>query len=99
MTAYLVVDIEVRDADKYKEYVAVAPDYVKKHGGKYLVRGGDPDGVEGDWNPQRIVIIEFPTRENARALLDDPEYRSVADARWSSTVSNMIVVDGCGPIE
>ena len=98
MSAYLVVDIAVRDSDEYGDYVARAPDFVKKHGGKYIVRGGDVQVVEGDWTPSRFVVVEFPSREAAQAFLDDPEYQAVADVRRSSTVSNMILVDGCGEI-
>jgi uncharacterized protein (DUF1330 family) len=98
MTAYLILDIDVRDAETYKKYVAEAPDFVKKHGGTYRVRGGDPAGLEGDWRPTRIVVVEFPSREAAQALLADPAYREVAANRWNATVSNTILVDGCGPV-
>lgn len=94
MSAYLVVDIDVHDLDQYQGYVTQAPAYVTKHGGRYVVRGGDAEVVEGDWQPSRFVIVEFPTRERARAFLDDPEYQAVADIRRASTRSNMILVDG-----
>jgi uncharacterized protein (DUF1330 family) len=98
MSAYLILDIDVHDPDVYKEYVAVAPDFVKRHGGVYRVRGGDPESLEGDWRPARIVVIEFPSRDDAMALLSDPEYRDIAANRWNATVSNTILVDGCEPI-
>ena len=98
MSAYLVVDITVEDPDNYAEYVARAPDFVTKHGGNYIVRGGNAEVVEGDWAPSRFVVVEFPSRETAQAFLDDPEYQAVADTRRSSTSSNMILVDGCGEI-
>ena len=98
MSAYLVVDIAVRDPDQYSDYVARAPDYVKKYGGNYIVRGGDAAVVEGDWLPSRFVVVEFPSREKAQAFLDDPEHQAVADIRRSSTTSNMILVDGCGEV-
>ena len=94
MSAYLVVDIDVHDLDQYQGYVSQAPDYVKRHGGKYVVRGGNVEVVEGEWQPTRLVVVEFPSREQARAFLDDAEYQSVADIRRASTRSNMILVDG-----
>lgn len=94
MSTYLVVDIDVQDPDQYMQYVAQAPDYIRKHGGKYLVRGGDVEVVEGDWSPARFVIVEFPTREHAQAFIDDAEYQAVADTRRAATRSNLIMVDG-----
>lgn len=97
MSAYLILDIDVHDPSLYKEYVALAPDFVRKYGGTYRVRGGAPERLEGDWRPARIVVVEFPSREDALALLNDPEYRVVAEKRWNATVSNTILVDGCEP--
>jgi uncharacterized protein (DUF1330 family) len=98
MSAYLILDIDVRDPETYKEYVAAAPDFVRKHGGIYRVRGGAPAPLEGEWRPQRIVVVEFPNREAAEALLADPDYRVLAEKRWKATVSNTILVDGCDPV-
>lgn len=94
MTAYLVVDIDVKDEDQYQAYVDQAPAYVAKHGGRYLVRGGNAAIVEGEWSPTRFVVVEFGSREQAQAFIDDPEYQKVADIRRSSTISQMILVDG-----
>lgn len=95
MSVYLVVDIDVADPERYQGYVAKAPDFVEKHGGRYIVRGGEPRVVEGDWHPSRFVIVEFTSRENAQAFLDDADYQSVADVRRAATNSRMILVDGC----
>ena len=94
MSAYIVVDIAVHDMDKYKEYVAVAPGFVEKHGGKYIVRGGDVHVAEGTWKPERFVVVEFPSKENAEAFLQDPAYQAVAKIRHASTTSNLLVVEG-----
>lgn len=94
MSTYLVVDIDVQDPDQYMQYVAQAPAFIKKHGGKYLVRGGDVEVVEGDWSPTRFVVVEFPTREQAQAFIDDADYQAVADTRRAATRSNLILVDG-----
>jgi uncharacterized protein (DUF1330 family) len=91
---YLVFDVSVHDMDRYKKYVAVAPGYVEKHLGRYLVRGGAMEVIEGDWAPQRVVVIEFPSRENASAFLHDEEYQAVAEDRRGATTSHMVMVDG-----
>lgn len=94
MSAYLIVDISVHDADQYMKYVAVAPGYVEKYGGKYLVRGGQVEIVEGSWNPERLVILQFPSMEHARSFLKDPEYQAVAETRRASTTSHLLVAEG-----
>jgi len=94
MSAYIIVDITVHDEERYKEYVAVAPGFVEKHQGKYVVRGGETDVVEGDWRPGRLVVVEFPSKEHAQAFLQDPEYQSVAAVRHAATTSNLLVVEG-----
>jgi len=94
MSAYIIVDIAIHDPQQYKEYVRLAPGFVKKHQGEYIVRGGEVDVVEGNWQPQRLVIVEFPSKGHAHAFLQDPDYQSVAALRHAATTSNLIVVEG-----
>jgi len=94
MSAYIIVDIAVHDPEQYKEYVSVAPGFVEKHQGKYIVRGGNVTVAEGDWHPERVVVVEFPSKEHAHAFLHDPDYQSVAALRHAATTSNLVVVDG-----
>jgi uncharacterized protein (DUF1330 family) len=94
MSAYIVGDITVHDTERYMKYVSRAPDFVNKHSGKYLVRGGDMEVSEGDWNPQRVVVIEFPSMEDAQGFLQDPEYQAIAEDRRAATTSRLIVVEG-----
>ena len=94
MKTYLVLDISVHDMERYKKYVAVAPGDVEKHLVKYRVRGGAMEVQEGDWSPQRVVVIEFPSKENANSFLQDEEYQAVAEDRRGATTSNMVMVDG-----
>jgi uncharacterized protein (DUF1330 family) len=96
MTAYLIANITVHDAERYKEYVANVPALIEKHGGRYCVRGGDPEVLEGSWTPSRFVVLEFPNREAVLALYNDPEYQPYKRLRQSATDSNLIVVDGYG---
>ena len=94
MSAYLVVDIIVINPELFREYAQQSQPFVEKHGGAYLVRGGDVEIQEGAWNPERLVVVEFPTKENAKAFLTDPGYRPVAALRHEAAVSNMVIVDG-----
>jgi uncharacterized protein (DUF1330 family) len=94
MSAYIIVDITVHDLEQYKKYVSLAPNLVEKHQGKYIVRGGETDVVEGNWRPQRLVVVEFPSKEHAHAFLQDPDYQSIAALRHAATSSNLLVVDG-----
>lgn len=95
MSAYIIVDITVQDPGKYRQYVDRAPEFVAKHRGQYIVRGGEVTVAEGAWQPDRLVVVEFPSREHAMAFLEDPDYRSLATVRNQSTISNLVVVDGC----
>ncbi len=94
MSAYIIADITVHDLEQYKEYAGLAPSFVEKHQGKYMVRGGETDVVEGDWRPQRLVIVEFPSKAHAHAFLQDPDYQSIAALRHAATTSNLLVVEG-----
>jgi uncharacterized protein (DUF1330 family) len=94
MSAYIIVDITVHDPELYQEYVSAAPGFVAKHQGRYIVRGGDMEVAEGDWRPERLVVVEFPSVEHANAFLQDPDYQSVAAIRQAATTSKLIVVQG-----
>ena len=94
MTTYVIVDIEVLDPAGYEEYKKLAPAAVKLFGGKYLARGGPNETLEGDWRANRLVILEFPTIEQAKAWLNSPEYAPARALRHKYAKSNMVVVDG-----
>ena len=94
MSAYLIADITIHDPDKFMEYVKAVPAFIEKHGGAYLVRGGEPEAREGDWQPKRLVVLQFPSRENAEAFLQDPGYQPVAAIRHQSATTNLILADG-----
>ena len=98
MTAYVIADITVHDPDRFMEYVRLVPAFVEKHGGRYRVRGGDPESREGTWQPQRLVIIEFPSRDDALAFLNDPDYQPVAAIRHAAASTNLIVAEGAQPV-
>ncbi len=94
MAAYIVLNIDVTDPVRYADYAAAAGATVKQFGGRYLVRGGKAEALEGSANPKRIVILEFPTYERAKAWWDSAEYREPQRIRQSAAVSDTLIVEG-----
>ncbi len=94
MSAYFIVDIEVTDPEAYENYRSQVPALVAKHGGKYLVRGGAFEVLEGDWTPHRLVVIEFPSDEAAKEFYDSDEYEPLKQLRINATNSSLIQVEG-----
>ena len=94
MTAYVVVDIEIIDFERYEEYKKMAPDPIAAYGGKYLARGGALEVLEGEHTPQRVVILEFESIERAKQWWDSPEYREARELRHATARSTMLVVEG-----
>jgi uncharacterized protein (DUF1330 family) len=93
--AYLVLDLSISDFAGFKRYIAEIPTHMSRHGGKYIVQGVPPTPIEGDWTPERMVIIEFPSRGNAEAFLGDPEIQDLFRIRHTTTTSRLVLVDGC----
>jgi len=94
MTAYLIATIDVHDAQGYEEYKNKVPALIEKQGGRYIVRGGERDTVEGSWPDGRVVVLEFPDLASANAFIDDPEYAPVAAIRHRTTTSHIWIVEG-----
>jgi len=94
MAAYIIVEIEVTDPVRYEEYKKQAAATVHKYGGKYIVRGGKTEVLEGNWKPKRIVILEFPTMDRAKEWLNCEEYREPRKLRHASSKTNMLVIEG-----
>lgn len=95
MKAYLVLDLAVKDFGGFKTYIAEIPAFIAKHSGRYIVRGVQPTPVEGDWRPERLVIIEFPDRAKAEAFLSDPDIQDWFKVRHETTTSRLVLADGC----
>ena len=95
MKAYLVLDFSVHDLPGFRPYVSAIPAFIDKHGGKYIVRGVEPTVMEGDWAPDLMVILEFPSRQNAKAFLEDPDAQDLFDVRHKTTNSKLVLIDGC----
>ncbi len=94
MTAYVIVDIEVTDPVGYEDYKKLAAPTVALYGGKYIARGGKNEVLEGDWAPDRLVILQFENSERAKAWLNSPEYAEARPLRHKYARSKMVVVDG-----
>lgn len=95
MKAYLVLDLTVNDLAGFRPYVAEIPAFIARHSGKYIVQGVVPTPIEGDWTPERMVIIEFPDRRNAEAFLGDPDIQDLFKLRHATTTSRLVLADGC----
>jgi uncharacterized protein (DUF1330 family) len=93
MAAYVIVDLHITDPLGYEEYKALAPESIAAYGGRYLARGGHCEILEGSWSPQRVVVLEFASIEQAKAWHSAAEYQSVHEMRRRFAVSNMVVVE------
>ena len=94
MSAYIIVEIEVTDPVGYEKYKNLAGATVEKYDGKYIVRGGKTEVLEGDWQPKRMVVLEFPTMKRAKEWLNCEEYREPRKMRHATAKTNMLVIEG-----
>ena len=94
MPAYLVARIDVRDAAGFDAYREAVTPVIAAHGGRYLVRGGEMDVLEGPPPPGRLVVVEFPTMGAARTFYASGDYAPVLKLRTGSTVSEVVLVEG-----
>ncbi len=94
MPAYVINDMDVTDAALLEEYKKLSPSTVAQYGGRFVVRGGRPESLEGEWNPKRLVILEFPSMDQAKAWIGSSEYAPARALRQRASHSNMVVVEG-----
>ena len=95
MSAYVIVDTNIKNAEAYEGYKAKAKPIAEKYGGAYRARGGALDVVESDlWSPTRIVIIEFPDMKSARDFVDSEEYAPVKAIRHANADCSVVIVEG-----
>jgi len=95
MKGYLILDFSIKDYGSFKEYIEKIPAFIKKHGGKYIVQGVEAEVMEGEWQPERVVVLEFPSTEIAKNFLKDPEAQALFSIRNNTTDSKLILVEGC----
>lgn len=93
MGALVIVDVRVTDPERFDKYKQLVPATLERYGGRFLARGGRVEMLEGDWSPQRIVVLEFPTLERAKAWWASEEYRLPKEMRMASAETRMIAVE------
>ena len=94
MPAYVVVNVTVHDPARYEEYKRLATPTVPADGGRSVARGAPVEVREGGWTPSRLVILEFPTLERARAWWESPEYAPAKAVRQSCADTQLVITDG-----
>ena len=92
--AYVMADIEVTDPSTYEEYKRLSSEAAEKYHGRWVVRGGSVDVLEGEWEPRRLVVIEFEDEETARRWYDSPEYARAREVRQRCATSSIVLVGG-----
>lgn len=94
MPAYVIANVDVKDPVRYDEYRRMVLPTITKYGGRFLARGGKVDSLEGPWQPNRLVIVEFPSAERARAWWNSPEYAPAKALRQATSEGSLIVIEG-----
>jgi uncharacterized protein (DUF1330 family) len=92
--AYVIAEIEITNPDGYKEYTALVPATIQQYGGRFLVRGGRTEVLEGDWPARRRVIIEFPSFDAAKQWWDSPEYAKPKALRSANSKGRLVLIEG-----
>ncbi len=94
MPGYILVDVKIHDHEAYEGYKKLTPSSLIPYGGKFIVRGGASEVLEGDWEPGRIVVLEFPTVEKAKLWWSSVEYAPAKTIRQKASETNMLLVEG-----
>lgn len=94
MSAYVIVDMDVKNAEAFEPYRRDVVALMEKYGGECLARGGDFEVLEGDWQPTRLLLFRFPDRASFKAFFNDPDYQPLKALRRQVASSNLVVLDG-----
>jgi len=94
MPAYVIVETHISDPEQYARYKAASPAAVAAGGGRFVVRGGEIDVLEGDWTPNRLVVLEFADLEAARRWYASETYQEAKQLRRGAAALNMVAVEG-----
>ena len=94
MPAYVLVEVEVADPIEYEEYKKLTPASIAAYDGKFIVRGGKTECLEGEWSPERLVVLEFPSVERAKEWWDSEAYAKAKSIRQRTATTKMLVVEG-----
>jgi len=93
-SAYILANVRVTNPQQYEEYKRLSTIAMKAHGAEVCARGGHAEVIEGDWTPDRMVLLKFPSPEKAKAFYDSPEYQAAKKAREGAAVMRMVLVEG-----
>ena len=94
MAAYYIVNVSVKDATGFEAYRQAVPATIAQYGGRYIVRGGKHEVLEGTWQPTRLVVLEFPSLEAARRWYSSEEYQKIKPLRLRHATGDMVLVEG-----
>ena len=94
MAAYIIVEVSITDLIEYEQYKKLTPGAVAAYDGKFVVRGAKTESLEGNWQPERIVVVEFPSVERAKEWWNSDEYSKAKEIRQRSATTKMLVVEG-----
>ena len=94
MPAYVIAHIDVTDPVRYEDYKKMSPGSIQKFGGRFIARGGKTEVLEGTWQPKRLVLLEFPSVERARAWWASDDYAPAKALRQATSTGDMVVVEG-----
>lgn len=94
MPAYLIVETDITDPEQYEQYKAASPAAIAAAGGRFVVRGGEMAVLEGEWQPKRLVVVEFDDLETAKRFYESPEYQAAIKLREGAATLNMVAVEG-----
>ena len=93
-SAYIIANVDVKNPEQYEEYKRLSTIAMKAHGAEVCIRGGKVDVLEGDWNPARMVLLKFPSTEQARRFYDSTDYGAARQAREGIAVMRMVLIEG-----
>ena len=94
MAGYVIAEVEVTDPQGFEEYRQLVPASIEKYGGRYVARGGQTETLEGQWQPKRLVILQFDSVERAKQWWASEEYREAKAVRQRTAISNLVIVEG-----
>lgn len=94
MSAYVIYDVDIHDMTRYQDYMQRVKPAIEAAGGRYLARGGPHKVYEGDWEPKRLVLFEFPSMEAVNAFYNSPEYHTIKPIRDECSSARIIAVEG-----
>jgi len=97
VAAYVIAHVDVRDPVRYEDYRRMVTPTLTAYGGRFIARGGAVTILEGDWRPNRLVIVEFPSVERAQAWWNSPEYAPAKALRQATSVGSLVILEGVQP--